>query len=63
MNQEDKNQYMDIILGIMRKNNINAIDLVIYGFKGFIDLEMIDISQTERLINNFCEKLKDNFEV
>jgi hypothetical protein len=71
MTKTDKEQMIMLVLEIMRKNGITALDLTEFGIRNFLEIgirnfleiEMINEDQVSEIIYNFNTELKKKFNV
>lgn len=60
MNEEEKKEYISMLLSLMRKNGITILDLVMFGIDELCELERYDDITRRNITESLCDKLKDN---
>ena len=61
MDREEKEQYMSMILDLLRKNRITYLDFCIFGVNNFAELECMTDKQRGELGRNLGEALTQSF--
>jgi len=58
LKEEEKKQYMSVLIDLMRKNNITLLQLVEYGFNDLAEVQCLTDEQKAQVINTFCNEVK-----
>jgi len=61
MIEDDKKEYMSMLIQLMRKNGITILDFVVFGLNEFADLESYDEITKRNIAESLCDKIQDNF--
>ena len=61
MSEDDKKEYMSMLIQLMRKNGITILDFVVFGLNEFADLEQYDEITKRNIAESLCDKIQDNF--